>query len=297
MKGRYIPERQFFMKSVRCYIIPYALSVLFIVSISVIQNFVMGTECQPDIIKWLSAAFYGSGSPLRWNYWPTELHAIGGIWFLLALFVSSNLLNAINKIRENTPGSEILAALLVCGIAWVGYYSALKGPWWPLSVQAGLTSLFFLYIGQTTYIYIYENGLYKKIPIVLWMIMGGIWAYCALFCGKLYMVSNTYTDGMMDIIGGICGTFCVIALCYLMEQKLKYIPSVLAFIGRRTLVILCVHTIEAKFVNYWTDVPNLLNCIGVSWFTICVVRLLIVTAGVAVIALIPGINNVFSLKK
>lgn len=46
------------------------------------------------------------------------------------------------------------------------------------------------------------------------------WLYCGAFYGQLYMVSNTYQHGAIDVIGGICGAAILIKLSGLASERL-----------------------------------------------------------------------------
>lgn len=46
------------------------------------------------------------------------------------------------------------------------------------------------------------------------------WLYCSALYGQLYMVSNTYQHGAIDVIGGICGAAILIKLSGIASERL-----------------------------------------------------------------------------
>lgn len=67
-----------------------------------------------------------------------------------------------------------------------------------------------------------EVGLFDKgaLPPALWVCTLMTWLYCGAFYGQLYMVSNTYQHGAIDVIGGICGAAVLIKLSGLASERL-----------------------------------------------------------------------------
>lgn len=69
------------------------------------------------------------------------------------------------------------------------------------------------------------------------------WLYCGAFYGQLYMVSNTYQHGAIDVIGGICGAAVLIKLSGLASERLSTVTRSLAWIGRNTLPLFCMRLV------------------------------------------------------
>ena len=46
------------------------------------------------------------------------------------------------------------------------------------------------------------------------------WLYCSALYGQLYMVSNSYQHGAIDVIGGICGAAILIKLSGIASERL-----------------------------------------------------------------------------
>lgn len=69
------------------------------------------------------------------------------------------------------------------------------------------------------------------------------WLYCGAFYGQLYMVSNTYQHGAIDVIGGICGAAVLIKLSGLASERLPTVTRPLAWIGRNALPLFRIHLV------------------------------------------------------
>lgn len=69
------------------------------------------------------------------------------------------------------------------------------------------------------------------------------WLYCGAFYGQLYMVSNAYQHGAIDVIGGTCGAVVLIKLSGLASERLPTVTRPLAWIGRNTLPLFCMHLV------------------------------------------------------
>lgn len=85
------------------------------------------------------------------------------------------------------------------------------------------------------------------------------WLYCGAFYGQLYMVSNTYQHGAIDVIGGICGAAVLIKPGGLTTERLPAVTRLLAWIGRDTLPLFCIHLVVLNAIPWsvpiaWCDV-------------------------------------------
>lgn len=72
--------------------------------------------------------------------------------------------------------------------------------WLPLSIQPALCAVLLMFAGQKAR----EVGVLDKgaLPPALWICAFMTWLYCNAFYGQLYMMSNTYQHGAIDVIGG-----------------------------------------------------------------------------------------------
>lgn len=187
-------------------------------------------QALPTVATWIVAALYGSGGVFP--RMPEGVIAIGAIWYLCALFWGKILLASINETKW--PG--ILAIVLfIVGVQTKDMI------WLPLSIQPALCAVLFMLAGQKAR----EAGLFDKgaLPPALWICALMTWLYCGAFYGQLYMVSNAYQRGAIDVIGGTCGAVVLIKLSGLASERLPTVTRLLARIGRNTLPLFCMHLV------------------------------------------------------
>lgn len=132
--------------------------------------------------------------------------------------------------------------------------------WLPLSIQPALCAVLFMFVGQKAR----EASLFDKgaLPPALWICALMTWLYCSAFHGQLYMVSNTYQHGAIDVIGGICGAAVLIKLSGLASERLPAATRLLAWIGRNTLPLFRMHLVALNAAPWsvlftWCDVHAL----------------------------------------
>lgn len=198
------------------------------------------------IKTWGIASLYGSGDPKILGM----EESIGAIWFLLAMALATYILNKIYQKKGNY--------IYILVIAYIGYKTS-KYIWLPFSIQAGMMGVLFLYIGTLASKYKVFD---KKISVLTYIFLLGIIVFCTIYGGKLYMVSNTYTNGAMDIIGALAGAFLCIKISLLISKYLKFIKKTLIYFGKDSLLCLCIHLVCLDCFGFG-KVYNFLGTIGI----------------------------------
>lgn len=112
-----------------------------------------------------------------------------------------------------------------------------------------------------------KAGVFDKgaLPPALWICALITWLHCGAFYGQLYMVSNTYQHGAVDVIGGICGAVVLIKLSRLASERLPTVTRPLAWIGRNTLPLFCMHLVVLDVAPWsvlfaWRDAHAMAVC-------------------------------------
>ena len=230
-------SRSFVFKNARGLLIPYIFTSIVIIICMTCRAFFVSDDPAKTAIGWTVAALYGSGDYLPGM--PTGVIAIGAIWYLLALFWGKLLLVAAN---ESKYPFLIVLALFVVGV------STADKVWLPLSIQPALCATLFIFVGQV----IREAGLLKpgSIHPLIWFCMLMTWLYCGAFFGQLYMVRNLYAHGAMDVIGGVCGSLCVIRFGEIASRRIPIVARPLEFVGRNTLPLFCMYLVELTVVDW-----------------------------------------------
>lgn len=227
---------------------PYILTCLGVILISTFLLVYSSSSINAilrNIVNWVWSAFYGSGNSYNNPYW---IKHIGAIWFLLALFFSYIILNLC--LQSSKP--EIYLIFL----AWAGWYTS-KFIWLPFSVQAGMTSAVFMYIGYT----MRQTGKLEKLLNNQLMVAGlfVIWIFY-LWCGggRVWLVKNHFEWGILEIFFTFCSSMCVLKISLFITKNTNILKQMLEFLGKNTLYILCFHLIELNTFN-WGVLYNLLQ--------------------------------------
>ncbi|MBY4796987.1 acyltransferase [Collinsella sp. AGMB00827] len=226
------------LRSVKKLLIPYAITaVLVIVGMAARTALFQDGSVLEAIRYWTVAALYGSGAAP--DSMPADIGAIGAIWFLWALFWARIVLSAISELEY--PGVYAVA------LFFVGVVSK-EQIWLPLSIQPALCAVLFLWFGQ----YIRRSALLepRRLSVVLFVLMFGIWLYCIKFAGGLYIVECTFTQGPLDVIGGFCASLCILKMAQLAEKYFPYGAKLCAASGRMSLPLFCMHLVVLN-VTRW----------------------------------------------
>lgn len=214
---------------------------------------------------------------------------IGATWFLLALFF------ALVIVRYLITDKYAFCWIII--IAYFGYKMT-DVIWLPFSIQAGMTASLFVYIGWLAK----KNRLFeRKISFPVLSGMTCIWLYCIIFGGQLYLVRNYFGNGLLDIIGALCGSYLVILFAQEVEKNTNWISLLLEFYGKNTLLMLCCHAFELKVISWewvwrifgdWLKLQNFaIVCI------LIIMKLLFCTLGIYLIKYVQKVFTSIKLKK
>lgn len=80
----------------------------------------------------------------------------------------------------------------------------------------------------------------------------------------LYMVSNTYAAGAMDVIGGVCGSICLLKFSEVYISKIPVLSSMLKFVGKNSLAFFCMHLVELDVIR-WDLIWEIMSQIPHAW--------------------------------
>ena len=223
-----------------------------------------------DLGKWLYASFYGAGTS---HDRPFSVVQIGPIWFLLAMIIGTYIVQTARKTK--------------CPLMWVmitaliGYFTS-KIIWLPWSVQAAMTAAVFIYFGVVLKKYnAFEENCAKVIfPVTLVLLIGEI----IYGDPHLSIARNYYPNGVFDFIGGGGGAICIIIIVKYLSEHLKFrkVWSAFKWLGKNSLIILCLHQIEMIFVPY----QKLFNIIGIRehlFWPIQILKFLLICTGTFVV--------------
>lgn len=233
-KKKEISNIKYVMTKIKTLILPYIMTCILVILFSTFFQLRQGVEMTgilENAKSWLLASIYGSGTFthfLKWNF-----RIIGAIWFLLAMFWADVIFHFLLKSKNPYVWGTILSL--------VGYFTA-KRIWLPMSIQAGLSAIFFIQIGY----FVKQKNLLKTYEEnrQLFCLSVIFWSLAVIYSGKLYMVGNNYGGGFLDVIGAVSATFLILKFSKFLEARCGKVAEVLSLYGKNSLIVLCFHLIE-----------------------------------------------------
>ncbi len=251
--------RSFLCKNAKALLLPYVVTSVLVVALMVLQAAFEGSSAFDALTTWSIAALYGAGGPVATL--PIGVTPIGAIWFLPALFWSKVLLNVA---LETEHPAIVCLGLFVFGV------ESTSRMWLPMSFQAAMCAVLFLYIGLV----LRESHVLQKgrMSAAFWAVVWMVWLYCAAFHGEMYMVGNTYSAGALDVIGGVCGTLCIIKMSEVVIERIPVLSGIAESIGRNSLAFFCMHLIELDCVP-WYLILERVQGIPYSWVLVVLLQL------------------------
>lgn len=238
-----MPVKEFAKDKAKRLMIPYAIAWGFIAGGAIIFAVLWFKTVEGVLYTLLNqvlSGLYGNGSSTHFIYVNDNIYlpTVGAIWFFPALFFAMVIVRYF--MNRKYGGAWIFL------IALLGYESS-KAVWLPMSIQSGMVAASFVYIGMLARKY---NVMEKKLPGEIKIGVAALWLFCVLFCGKLYLVENMFTNGIVDYAGALAGSYLVICFSRWLEKRTCFVKKVLCFWGQNTLIILCIHAVEMKIMPW-----------------------------------------------
>ncbi len=231
----FVPKEKMEIKNCLKLLIPYCITIAAFVLFSLLKRE------YGNATLWIRGGVYGSGYEYET---PFFIKGVGGIWFLLAMLWVKSIANKIFKFDEKY---WMLLAILTTYVG-VKTYHCFVFPW---SVQCGMTASLFFVLGY----YLRKDDLLKHLNFLVSVIFFIIWFYCYKYYGTLTM-ANCNIPNIMTVIGALCGSAVILYVSKIFE-RVFWVNNVLEYIGKMTLIILCVHIFELH-TNILADIQNLL---------------------------------------
>ncbi|MBR5636543.1 MAG: acyltransferase [Pseudobutyrivibrio sp.] len=186
-------------------------------------------------------------------YFDVKIFSCGPIWFILALFWGIVIFNMLVSVV-----SEKYLPYASLAVAFVGWLLSL-GNTVPWCVSQGLVAVFYIclgYMAKKKKWFIEGTNTKEKIILVLFGILpNAIMRFIGYMDG---MADNIYPFSIGTIIvNGFMGLVCVYVFL-LLNGITGVISSFLRKLGRLSIYIMCIHTIEMMgfpyyyFANNWT---------------------------------------------
>ena len=179
---------------------------------------------------------------------------VGPLWFLISYLVSLIFFHYIKKIDNIYYQFAAILLLWTLSFGVTHYINML-----PFGIIPAISGTLFMLIGN--YIHDIKNSdfshtRYLIIGLVIWI--------CCIFKGNLSMASNIYRLYILQIIGALYGTYVFYKILLATTHK-KELKALICFIGRSSLFILCIHSIDWN-MGYSTEFTNYLISKGIITF-------------------------------
>lgn len=220
---------KFLEKKAKGLLVPYFLFAvpLFLFWLTIGRKFGGISHAKTSVIHSLVGIFVGTDIPgISSIEWGTTL------WFLLCLFVVSNLFFFISKVNKKIIIGINLLLILINVL--ISSYLKIRLPWSILTALIALTFYSFGYLFKEK---ILETEINKKYwSITCLFIMLSIMSY--KINGRVDMYYNNYKNILLFFIGGFSGSLFLINIIKLLpKDKCKWI----LFLGENSLILLAFH--------------------------------------------------------
>lgn len=253
----------FVKRKMQSLIIPYYVTCITIVILQGIAALVRGSNFIGTLWYWSKAGFYGAGGII--DNLPDAFPPIGAVWFLLAIFWGSLLMQLVLRC------SIYLQFPIVAVLFFFGYVSAHKLMWFPFDIQPGCCAVLYMYVG---YLAKYFEDRIEKWRKQVWPAAFLVWAIFAYSFTSFYLVSCDYGNGLFDIVASICACYCIFIIAERLDCLDGEAVEIIAFFGRYSLVVLCVHLVEMNLIDWWMVVDRL-QIAGISRIIGCLIAVCI----------------------
>lgn len=265
-------------------VIPYIFTCLVIIIIAAGISFFQNANVVASIYDWSIASLFGSGSWSGSGLF-ADTKSIGALWFLLSLFWGLLFFTIIFNYKDKLPLIISSIILLLVGIITAKFIRL------PLSIQSGMVSVIFIYIGYYAKTYGLLNRKYN--PFVLFTMLI-IWIVDIKW-GSMDMPGAYLKTVFLEVLGSVCGAYFMYKIANVISTKTKMTKNIFLFFGVSTLSVLCFHNIELMLSNW-----NKLYFYVSNDYLFIIARLIIeiafATIMVFVVKRISFLNKIFTGK-
>lgn len=170
--------------------------------------------------------------------------ALGALWFLIALFWAKTVYGVVQVLFQ--PKNEFIIPLFAALCAWV---LAEEKIWLPQSLDVVPMAVFFLAVGNLIRKYWthYEKYKHRIIPCLFLF-----WTACVAQGINIEMGTRYYPWFWLCIAEAVAGSLCVFDLAEVLCTH-SIINRIVSFIGKHTLLLLCIHHLDWSLAFLWSE--------------------------------------------
>ena len=227
-------------KQFKSIMIPYIVTVFLTAGLHLCIHFYLYRNLK-DSVKETLSLFGGMilGFPMTTYFGGIKFYSNGPCWFIVALFVGMIIFNTLLAFFDKIK--LFIAVLFVTTFGWL---ISLLGttPW---CISQGCICVFFIYLGYYTKKHkLFTEGIdtKKKVVYVILVVIPYIAIRALGYIDE--MSYSVYSLGMIAIALNGLFALCFVYVFLLLHRFNGFISSSIRSLGRYSIYILCVHTIE-----------------------------------------------------
>ena len=188
--------------------------------------------------------------------------------------------------------------IIVIVSAFIFGYMTSSYLYFPFSIQSGLCSALFMYLGSVfrreKHLFSQTGNEFKAVGLVT---AAAIWVSFILRFKSFWIVNCDFGNGVADIFSSVCACICVLAISFFIDRYMGIFAKVLSFIGKNSLFILCVHAIDLDLFQRGVFLPilSMLND-NTKVIVLCLGELILDIALGLALSRIKVIRKAFGIK-
>lgn len=246
-------------KSGKTLLIPYAFTCI----ISTILNILIsgGTDIKGQLLRGVRDMCVGMSKT------STHFKSFGSvwlIWFVICLFATKIIFVLVSCILENV--SEIVKLLVIVLLSASGIVIGLRYSFLPWSLDVALAALLFYWFGEI----LHKYQLLEKSTFPIYGVCFLIWVVLGYKGFGIEMAIRSYPGYFVTYITALTGCMVLLGISLILDKKVKRTSKLLAWCGANSMIILIVHCLEMRFINWKALVGNQVYS---NWFGMFIIRI------------------------
>lgn len=257
----------FFINKAKRLLVPYLIANVLLVGEGIAIRILSHELTNDYLYRSLLGVVYGRNQLYTTGKDPIYLmiNLNAPTWFLPALFVSLVVMELLQRQFESNQKKVMLVVVLMCLVATIyHYFGAFLLPWSLDLMPFFLLMMMAGYKLKTTEILENSEAFSTGKKVVLAIILLIVLIASGLI-NQSCNLSLSYTGKSVTLmcLSNISSSILLMKLMKLLDEKLRYVTSFLAKVGKRTLFILCYHYIILMFLD-----SLILRKLGLHWMLV-----------------------------
>ena len=235
--------------------------------------------------SWGLSILYGNSRPLP----SFEMIKVGPLWFLTAFFCSMIYVNILLRIESKLYRWMVISAVFALSVVVVQKTGILL----PFGMTTGLGGAIFILAGME----LKENPqIFFNKKYLYWGLL--LWLVC-ICIGRCSMAAHTYKLNLIQIVGGIYGTYVCFRIVHQLRQD-SFLYRSLCYVGKYSLSILCIHTFDRVLKITYGISNHILGYVNqdfLHWQLEIVLKILFVIVLFLLFRQVPVLRKIYSINR